>query len=257
LAESGLLGFTIVGIFLSLVHTLSFFSLYEEKYSVEWLEEVKYIESVIMPYLSQVIPSNIILTAKYRNKHRPYGDNAEETCGGKSYDGATNPNVKLIACNQIEVNVEGIFCESDVELNVGGEIANVVRNGWNSFDKDNVTVSISSNYYIFNNNETSYPNVRRNETKTFVVTGIKDDKICIIINGFNFGNDGAVVRITNSSGCVLREINTNSNNCFFIDAYSTGVNISIKAKKKGYYFTPEIYNGVTGGQIITFTAIEE
>lgn len=225
----------------------------KDKYSVEWLEEVKYIESVIMPYLSQVIPSNIILTAKYRNKYHNY--DVKETCGGKSYEGATNPNIKSIACNQIEVNVEGIFCESDVKLNVGGEVANVVRNGWNSFDKDNVTVSISSNYYTFNT--ASYPGVRRNQNRTFVVTGVKNSKICINVDGFNFGSDGALIRVTNNNGCVLREINTDSNKCFFIDAYSTGVNVSIKAKKNGYFFTPEIYNGVAGGQIITFTAIEE
>ena len=225
----------------------------KDKYSVEWLEEVKYIESVIMPYLSQVIPSNIILTAKYRNKYHNY--DVKETCGGKSYEGATNPNIKSIACNQIEVNVEGIFCESDVKLNVGGEVANVVRNGWNSFDKDNVTVSISSNYYTFNT--TSYPGVRRNQNRTFVVTGVKNSKICINVDGFNFGSDDALIRVTNNNGCVLREINTDSNKCFFIDAYSTGVNVSIKAKKNGYFFTPEIYNGVAGGQIITFTAIEE
>jgi hypothetical protein len=39
------------------------------EYSVRWLEETKYIESVILPYVSQVIPSNIILTVKYKSKY--------------------------------------------------------------------------------------------------------------------------------------------------------------------------------------------
>jgi hypothetical protein len=38
------------------------------EYSVEWLEEVKYIDAVILPYLTQIIPSNIILTVNYKKK---------------------------------------------------------------------------------------------------------------------------------------------------------------------------------------------
>jgi hypothetical protein len=44
------------------------FFLDKEEYSNEWLEEVKYVDSVILPYLTQVIPSNIILTVKYKQK---------------------------------------------------------------------------------------------------------------------------------------------------------------------------------------------
>ena len=51
---------------------------------------------------------------------------------------------------------------------------------------------------------------------TFEVTGVKNDKICIIINGFNFGNDGAVVRITDNCGCVRYENAFSSNTCTFL-----------------------------------------
>ena len=39
------------------------------EYSTKWLEEIKYIDSVILPYVSQIIPSNIILTVKYKSKY--------------------------------------------------------------------------------------------------------------------------------------------------------------------------------------------
>ena len=38
-------------------------------YSKEWLEEVKYIDSVILPYLSQMIPSNVICGIKYLTRN--------------------------------------------------------------------------------------------------------------------------------------------------------------------------------------------
>lgn len=38
-------------------------------YSKEWLEEVKYIDSVILPYLYQMIPSNVICRIKYITKN--------------------------------------------------------------------------------------------------------------------------------------------------------------------------------------------
>jgi hypothetical protein len=36
-----------------------------KEYSPEWLEEVKYIDSVILPYLTQMIPSTVIWSVKY------------------------------------------------------------------------------------------------------------------------------------------------------------------------------------------------
>lgn len=42
------------------------------EYSKEWLEEVKYIDSVILPYLTQVVPSTIILTVNYKKKSDKY-----------------------------------------------------------------------------------------------------------------------------------------------------------------------------------------
>lgn len=41
----------------------------ETPYSNEWLEEVKYIDSVILPYLTQMIPSTIICTINYKQSN--------------------------------------------------------------------------------------------------------------------------------------------------------------------------------------------
>ena len=43
------------------------------EYSKEWLEEVKYIDSVILPYVEQMLPSTIIVTVNYKNKHKKIG----------------------------------------------------------------------------------------------------------------------------------------------------------------------------------------
>ena len=40
------------------------------EYSNDWLEEVKYIDSVVLPYLEQVLPSTIIVTVNYKSKHK-------------------------------------------------------------------------------------------------------------------------------------------------------------------------------------------
>ena len=47
---------------------IDFFLNAENEYSTEWLEEVKYIDAVILPYLTQIVPSTIILTVNYRKK---------------------------------------------------------------------------------------------------------------------------------------------------------------------------------------------
>lgn len=47
---------------------IEFFIKNKHEYSKEWLEEVKYIDSVILPYLSQMIPSTVIWRVKYTTK---------------------------------------------------------------------------------------------------------------------------------------------------------------------------------------------
>jgi len=48
---------------------IEFFIKNKQEYSKEWLEETKYIDSIILPYLTQVIPSNIICSVKYTTKN--------------------------------------------------------------------------------------------------------------------------------------------------------------------------------------------
>ena len=52
------------------------------EYSVGWLEEVKYIDSVILPYLTQIIPSNIILTVNYKSKYSKVCDECNNYVNG-------------------------------------------------------------------------------------------------------------------------------------------------------------------------------
>jgi hypothetical protein len=49
---------------------IEFFIKNRNEYSAEWLAEVKYIDSVILPYLTQVIPSTVIWTVKYTTKDK-------------------------------------------------------------------------------------------------------------------------------------------------------------------------------------------
>ena len=49
---------------------IEFFIKNRDEYSAEWLAEVKYIDSVILPYLTQVIPSTVIWTVKYTTKDK-------------------------------------------------------------------------------------------------------------------------------------------------------------------------------------------
>ena len=64
---------TIDGITNQIVNTkrvdIDFFITSETPYSNEWLEEVKYIDSVILPYLSQILPSTIICTINYKQNN--------------------------------------------------------------------------------------------------------------------------------------------------------------------------------------------
>jgi len=58
---------------------IEFFLNSSDEYSNEWLEEVKYIDSVILPYLTQMIPSNVILTVKYKSKAYKVCDECNNT----------------------------------------------------------------------------------------------------------------------------------------------------------------------------------
>lgn len=49
---------------------IEFFIKNGKEYSKEWLEEVKYIDSVIMPYLTQMIPSGTIWRVKYTTRDK-------------------------------------------------------------------------------------------------------------------------------------------------------------------------------------------
>ena len=63
---------TIDGVTNQIVNTkrvdIDFYLTSQVEYSKEWLEEVKYIDAVILPYLTQVIPSTVILSVNFKNK---------------------------------------------------------------------------------------------------------------------------------------------------------------------------------------------
>lgn len=48
---------------------IEFFIKNKKEYSKEWLEEVKYIDYVILPYLTQMIPSTVIWSVKYTTRN--------------------------------------------------------------------------------------------------------------------------------------------------------------------------------------------
>ena len=61
---------TIDGVTSQIVNTkrvdIDFYINTADEYSNEWLEEIKYIDSVILPYLTQLLPSTIICTINYK-----------------------------------------------------------------------------------------------------------------------------------------------------------------------------------------------
>ena len=67
-------GGTIDGVTNQIVNTkrvdIDFYLNSPTEYSNDWLEEVKYIDSVVLPYLEQVLPSTIIVTVNYKSKHK-------------------------------------------------------------------------------------------------------------------------------------------------------------------------------------------
>lgn len=60
---------------------IDFYIKNKNEYSKEWLEEVKYIDSVILPYLSQMIPSGVIWRVNYITRNsETWGSNATTDC---------------------------------------------------------------------------------------------------------------------------------------------------------------------------------
>ncbi len=60
---------------------IEFFIKNKHEYSKEWLEEVKYIDSVILPYLTQMIPSTVIWRVKYTTRDKEsWCSNCKEKC---------------------------------------------------------------------------------------------------------------------------------------------------------------------------------
>lgn len=57
---------------------IEFFIKNGKEYSKEWLEEVKYIDSVIMPYLTQMIPSSTIWRVKYTTRDKEEWPSVDE-----------------------------------------------------------------------------------------------------------------------------------------------------------------------------------
>lgn len=64
---------TIDGVTNQIVNTkrveIDFYISSSDKYSNEWLEEIKYIDSVILPYLTQMLPSTIICSINYKQSN--------------------------------------------------------------------------------------------------------------------------------------------------------------------------------------------
>ena len=56
---------------------IEFYIKCNKEYSTEWLEEVKYIDSVILPYLTQMIPSTVIWSVKYVTRNADLDWDAE------------------------------------------------------------------------------------------------------------------------------------------------------------------------------------
>jgi len=59
---------------------IEFFIHNGKEYSKEWLEEVKYIDSVILPYLTQIIPSSVIWRVKYTTRDKEGWNKQEKEC---------------------------------------------------------------------------------------------------------------------------------------------------------------------------------
>ena len=74
---------------------IEFFIKNGKEYSKEWLEEVKYIDSVILPYLTQMIPSTVIWRVKYTTRDKEdWCDVVRKPCTVDNF----NTNVSSISC---------------------------------------------------------------------------------------------------------------------------------------------------------------
>ena len=86
---------------------IEFFIKNPHEFSKEWLEEVKYIDSIILPYLSQMIPSTVIWRVKYTTRDKEAWNAVENPCiTNKFYtdrtsipcvQGTTQFNIRLTA----------------------------------------------------------------------------------------------------------------------------------------------------------------
>ena len=75
---------------------IEFFIKNKHEYSKEWLEEVKYIDSVILPYLTQMIPSTVIWSVKYTTRDKEEWCAEENVCVEQYFD----TSIKRISCEK-------------------------------------------------------------------------------------------------------------------------------------------------------------
>jgi hypothetical protein len=75
---------------------IEFFIKNKHEYSKEWVEEVKYIDSVILPYLTQMIPSTVIWSVKYTTRDKEEWCAEENVCVEQYFD----TSIKRISCEK-------------------------------------------------------------------------------------------------------------------------------------------------------------
>ncbi len=77
---------------------ITFYIKAKDEYSPEWLEEVKYIDSVVLPYLTQMIPSTVIWSVKYvtRNANIKW-DAVQNDCEVDHFE----VNDESVMCNEM------------------------------------------------------------------------------------------------------------------------------------------------------------
>ena len=78
---------------------IEFFIKDHNEYSKEWLEEVKYIDAVILPYLTQMIPSTVIWSVKYTTMNSEIWNAEKKECPEIL---TTDPSI--IGCGDLQNN---------------------------------------------------------------------------------------------------------------------------------------------------------
>ena len=78
---------------------IEFFIKNHKEYSKEWLEEVKYIDAVILPYLTQMIPSTVIWSVKYTTMNSETWNAEKKECPEVL---TTDPSI--IGCGDLQNN---------------------------------------------------------------------------------------------------------------------------------------------------------